>query len=96
MEAITISAIWQWVTAVVIPAFGTLLWSYRNEIKALSEYKVRSEVEIKNMCSEIDDLKKNQTDFRAEIRDEIRTLGQELKSDIQGIRNDIKAELKRS
>ncbi|HEH9442046.1 TPA: hypothetical protein SIA39_004119 [Aeromonas sobria] len=90
MEAITITAIWQWVTAVVIPAAGTLLWSYRNEIKALNEFKVRSEVETDNMRAEITDLKQNQQDFRAEIRDEIRLLGQDIKADMMAIRADIK------
>ncbi|CAJ1844199.1 hypothetical protein [Aeromonas hydrophila] len=90
METITIAAIWQWITAVVIPAAGALMWSYRNEIKMLSEFKVRSEVERDNMQAEIADLKKNQLDFRAEIKDEIRTLGQDIKADMMAIRADIK------
>lgn len=90
METITIAAIWQWITAVVIPAAGALMWSYRNEIKMLSEFKVRSEVERDNMQAKISDLEKNQLDFRAEIKDEIRTLGQDIKADMMAIRADIK------
>lgn len=90
METITIAAIWQWITAVVIPAAGALMWSYRNEIKMLSEFKVRSEVERDNMQAKIADLEKNQLDFRAEIKDEIRTLGQDIKADMMAIRADIK------
>ncbi|CAJ1807843.1 hypothetical protein [Aeromonas veronii] len=90
MQSITMTEIWQWVTAVVLPAFGTLLWSYRNEIKELVEYKVRTEVQIENMKEEMTELKQNQIDIRAEIRDEIRAVGQDIKADMAALRADIK------
>ncbi|MFQ2906542.1 hypothetical protein ACK3YP_04855 [Aeromonas allosaccharophila] len=96
MESITIAAIWQWITAVVIPAAGALMWSYRNEIKMLSEFKVRSEVERENMQSKIANLEKNQLDLRAEIRDEIRTMGQDIKADMAANMAAIRADIKES
>ncbi|WOX54435.1 hypothetical protein R2E40_10075 [Aeromonas sp. CD] len=96
MESITIAAIWQWITAVVIPAAGALMWSYRNEIKMLSEFKVRSEVERENMQAKIANLEKNQLDLRAEIRDEIRTMGQDIKADMAANMAAIRADIKES
>ncbi|WP_421292969.1 hypothetical protein [Aeromonas veronii] len=96
MQSVTISEIWQWFTAVGLPALGTLVWSYRNEIKMLSEFKVRSEVERENMQVEIAELKKNQLDLRAEIRDEIRTLGQDIKADMAANMAAIRADIKES
>lgn len=76
METITIAAIWQWITAVVIPAMGTLIWTYRNEIKSLGDTVSRQDEKIKAITDRVD----RQEDAFDKLSDKLDTVRNDILS----------------